>query len=76
MDRSQRKVEAETLRNEKENLENPAKKNPGLVNEIDAIQIGEKLSCNFPGKADRQRFNDRVCEEGVTTISTAVNRME
>ncbi|APG23876.1 hypothetical protein A7E75_01675 [Syntrophotalea acetylenica] len=62
MDRSQRKVKAETLRNEKEDLANPAKKNPGLVNEIDAIQIGEKLSHNFPGKADRQRFMDRVCE--------------
>ncbi|MDD4456358.1 MAG: hypothetical protein PHC98_02095 [Syntrophotalea acetylenica] len=32
------------------------------MNEIDAIQIGEKLSHNFPGKADRQRFMDRVCE--------------
>lgn len=62
MDRNQRKVKAEALRNKKEDLTNLAKKNPDLVNEIAAIKIGKKLSRNFPGKADRQRFMDRVRE--------------
>ncbi|MDY0251459.1 MAG: hypothetical protein RBR45_15645 [Pseudomonas sp.] len=48
--------------NKKEILANLAKKNSDLMNGIATIKIGEKLSRNFPGQADRQRFMDRVCE--------------
>jgi putative DNA primase/helicase len=60
--RNQWEVNAEALRNEKEDLAQLARDKPGLINEIAAIKMGGKVSRNFSCEADRQRFMDRVRE--------------
>jgi putative DNA primase/helicase len=55
-------VNAEALRNEKEDLARLAREKPDLVNEVAAIKMGEKLSRNFSSETDRQRFMDKVRE--------------
>lgn len=60
--RNRWEVNAEALRNEKEDLAALAREKPDLVNEIAAIKMGEKVSRNFSSEADRQRFMEKVRE--------------